>query len=102
MPIVFLYIATGLLVLGVMPLPYGYYTLLRIIATGAFVWAAIAAHQKGERTLPWVFALAAVLYNPVIPVFLAKPVWMVLNLVIAALLYLNRDKITEDSPNNAA
>lgn len=101
MPIAVLYIATGLLVLGVMPLPYGYYTLLRIVATGAFVWAAIAAHQKGERSLPWVFAVAAVLYNPVVPIFLAKPVWMILNLCSAALLYLNREKITEGFPRSA-
>jgi hypothetical protein len=95
MPLAVIYIATGLLALGVLPLPYGYYTLLRIVATGAFVWAAFAAHQKGERTLPWIFVLAAVLYNPVVPVFLAKPVWMIINLGSAALLYFNREKIVE-------
>ena len=101
MPLPVLYIAIAVLLIGILPLPYGYYTLLRIVATGAFVWAAITAHQKGERTLPWMFALSAVIYNPILPVYLTKGIWMILNLGGAAMLYLHRDKITEKEAGKA-
>ena len=95
MPLPVLYIAIAVLLIGILPLPYGYYTLLRIVATGAFIWAAITAHKNGERTLPWMFALSAIIYNPILPVYLTKAIWTILNLGGAAMLYLHRDKITE-------
>ncbi|WP_445000243.1 DUF6804 family protein [Halomonas mongoliensis] len=95
MPLAAIYIAVGLLILGVLPLPYGYYILLRIVATAAFAWAAVTAHQNGERTWPWIFSLAAVLYNPILPVFLPKEAWIVINMGSAAALFINRKKIVK-------
>ncbi|CAC5851372.1 hypothetical protein [uncultured Gammaproteobacteria bacterium] len=46
MPITVIYIVAAMLFLGAAPLPYGYYMLLRLAATGVFIWAAIVAHKK--------------------------------------------------------
>ena len=46
MPITVIYIVAAMLFLGAAPLPYGYYMLLRLAATGVFIWAAIVVHKK--------------------------------------------------------
>ncbi len=53
-------IVAAMLVLAVAPLPYGYYTLLRIVVTGALAWGAFVAYFEGPEALPWVLGLGAV------------------------------------------
>lgn len=79
-------LALGVLILGIAPMPYGYYTLLRLVAMAAFVWAAIVSNQRKHDALPWVFALAAILLNPIIKVHLDRSVWMWANIGAAVLL----------------
>jgi hypothetical protein len=79
-------IASGVLALGVAPMPYGYYTILRIIACAVFVWCAMVTIRRRHKTLPWVFALIAILFNPIIRVHLDRAIWMWANLGAAALL----------------
>jgi hypothetical protein len=79
-------VGAGVLFLGVAPMPYGYYTLLRIVATGVFAWAAFVSHQRHYATLPWVFGLSAILFNPFLRVHLDRSVWMWLNIAAGVLL----------------
>ena len=67
-------------------MPYGYYTLLRIVACAVFVWAAYVGHTKRLAILPWVYGLIAILFNPVIKVPFSKPIWAVLDIGAAVLL----------------
>ena len=77
-----------LLVLAVFPLPYGYYTLLRICICGASAYLAFQAWERESSVGLWVvvFAVLAVLYNPLVPVYLTKGIWAFINLGTAALL----------------
>jgi len=93
MPIVVIYIAAALLLLGAAPLPYGYYTLLRLVATGVFIWAAIISYQNQYKIIPWVFALLAILFNPIIKIYLPKDVWVFIDIGSAIFLLLCRNKI---------
>lgn len=67
-------------------LPYGYYTLLRIVV---FVSGGIIAYMAAQRpaTLPWAFAfgLVALLFNPIIPVHLSREIWQPIDVAVAAL-----------------
>lgn len=41
-----------MLVAALLPLPYGYYTLLCLVVTVVFAWAACIAHANDRPVLP--------------------------------------------------
>lgn len=89
-----LYICAAMLLIGVAPLPYGYYTLLRLVACGVFAFAAFAAFQKKNSVLPWVNGVLVLLFNPLIPVHLEKGVWVILDMAAAVYLLATAKMIT--------
>ena len=75
-------ICTVLVVIGVFELPYGYYTLLRIGLCGAAIAVIFLAYDSLSEVSRWLFGAIAVLYNPIIPIYLGdKSVWIVLNVL---------------------
>lgn len=86
MPPIVVYIAVGMLWIGAAPLPYGYYTLLRLVVTIVFAWAAYVAYQGKYNILPYAFGLLALLFNPIIPIYLDKMLWAAID--IAAGIFL--------------
>ncbi|WP_045445728.1 DUF6804 family protein [Psychrobacter sp. JCM 18902] len=95
MPKLVIYFAAGLLLLGVLPLPYGYYTLLRLVVFGVFTWAAFIAFEKKEVVLPWVFVLLALIFNPIIKTYLPKEIWAIIDFCSGIFLIFVRNKIQE-------
>ena len=95
MPKLVIYFAAGLLLLGILPLPYGYYTLLRLVAFGVFTWAAFIAFEKKEAVLPWVFVLLALIFNPIIKTYLPKEIWAIIDFCSGVFLIFVRNKIQE-------
>jgi len=100
MPIAVIYITSGMLFLGAAPLPYGYYMLLRIVATAAFVWAAIVAHEKKYSILPWIFCVCAILFNPIMKIHLPKEFWIAIDIGTGILLLTVQSKIRESADEN--
>lgn len=86
MPAPAIYICAAMLFLGAAPLPYGYYTLLRLIACGVFAFAAFLAHERKHEVLPWVYGLLAVLFNPVVKIYLPKEAWVFVDIGAGILL----------------
>ncbi len=91
-----IYITAGLLLVGALPMPYGYYMLLRIAATLVFAWAAFIAHEKSYEWLPWVYAILAILFNPIMPVYFQKELWVIIDILAAALLFLTQRHLVDD------
>ncbi len=79
-----------LLAVGVLPLPYGFYTFLRLVVCLVCAILAYMEWKKSETVSPWSVALGlvAILFNPVFPVHLTKTIWAVLDLASAAMLVL--------------
>lgn len=77
-------VPAAMLLLAVLPLPYGYYTLLRLAVCGLAGYLAWA-HATREGTDAWVFALGgiAVLFNPIIPVHLTREIWAFIDVATA-------------------
>lgn len=75
-----------LLLLGALPMPYGYYTLLRLLVCGLCGYLAYDIYIRGGKVLPWVFGFMAVLFNPLIKIHLPKEVWIFVDVVSAAVL----------------
>jgi hypothetical protein len=81
-------VAAGFLMLGLASLPYGYYTLLRLVVSAAALYGVtIAVRRRAEG---WAITLAVVflLFNPIIPVHLAGGEWALLDVVTAGIFVL--------------
>jgi hypothetical protein len=63
-----------LLVIAVARLPYGYYTLTRIVTCGAAALIAVVGFIEQPRVPVWpiVMAIIAILFNPLLPIHLAR------------------------------
>ena len=81
--------------IGVLPMPYGYYSLSRLVVCGCAVYFAIASKSQNQDVFIWVFGALAVLYNPIIPVHLyEKEIWIIVNLVTAAVFFFKRNLLS--------
>ena len=99
MPVAPIYIISALLFLGAVPLPYGYYMLLRIAACGLFIWAAVITYEKQSLYLPWVFGLLALLFNPIIKIHLPKELWAAIDVASAIFILVVRKNLLRPERN---
>lgn len=80
------------LAIGILPMPIGYYTLSRLVVCAAALYFAHNFYKKKDNTNLWIFGFIAVLYNPIIPVYLyEKAIWIVINLITIFLFYKNKN-----------
>ena len=80
------------LAIGILPMPIGYYTLSRLVVCAAALYFAHNFYKKKDNTNLWIFGFIAVLYNPIIPVYLyEKAIWTVINLITIFLFYKNKN-----------
>ncbi len=77
-----------LLLLALLPWPYGYYTFLRLAVFSLAAWFAYEQWKLDDAVSKWVVALGvlALLYNPLLPIHLSREIWGVLNIASAAVL----------------
>ena len=77
----------SLLILALLPWPYGYYNFLRLIVCAVSSWIAYTQWRHDDALSGWVIAMGAtsVLYNPFLPVYLTREIWSILNLISAGL-----------------
>ena len=80
--------------IGLLPMPYGYYFLSRLVVCVCAVYYAIQFIGKNDNTLAWIFGFFAILYNPIIPIHLgAKGLWIVVNIITAYVFVASKDKV---------
>jgi len=82
-------LAVAILLAAVFDMPYGYYTLVRLVVTLVALFTAWHAVALSRSPL-WVgvMGLIAILFNPVVPVFLPRETWFFIDLTVAATLML--------------
>lgn len=77
-----LLICAGLMFIGIINLPIGYYTLLRIIVTLGSVAVVVSEYEKGLNFWVITFGLIAILFNPLIPIYLNdKSAWIPIDII---------------------
>ncbi len=86
MPIGVIYACAAMLFIGAAPLPYGYYTLLRLVACGVFAFAAFIAADRKHNVLPWAFGLMVLLFNPIVKIHLPKEAWTLVDVAAGVFL----------------
>lgn len=94
MPRAVIYFVVAMLLVGIMPLPYGYYMFLRLIAFGMFGFAAYIAHQRKYNLFPWSFGFMALLFNPIFTIHFPKEAWMVIDFVASLFVLITSKKIS--------
>ena len=77
-----LYLAAVLL-LCLAPMPYGYYTLVRVIATVVFSIYAYKCYVAKKEGLTWVFVTLALLFQPFAKIALGRVIWNVIDVIVA-------------------
>lgn len=79
-----LFVAAALLIIGCFHIPVGYYTFIRIVVCIVAVILLFFPKGEGITYRHIVNGLVAILFNPIIPVYLHnKSVWIVIDAVVA-------------------
>jgi hypothetical protein len=85
-----------LLLLGIANMPYGYYSVLRIVICG---FSSIIAYQifelldQEKSKWPWLYIAIAVLFNPFIPIYLGKIIWTFVDIVLGIAFFIIYRKV---------
>ena len=95
----------GFMLLGAIPedlWPYAYYTILRFIVCGTSIFIAYKAYDIYKK-LHWVilYSLISILFNPLIPIHLEKETWIIIDLIVALLIFLSIIIVKSDNEKAA-
>lgn len=88
MPTIIFYITAVMLFFAAAPLSYGYYTFLRLVVCGVCSYSAYVTQKRNAKVLPTVYGLIAVLFNPIIKIYLPKEVWVFFDISVGVLLLI--------------
>lgn len=83
----YLYIVlSAILLLCLLPMPYGYYIFVRFVSMVAFGVIAYRYYTQNKKALTIVFASLALLFQPLIKIALGRTMWNIVDVVVAVLL----------------
>lgn len=71
----------ALLFIAVLPMPYGYYTLVRLASTVFFGYLSYCFFSRKQAVLGSVCLLSALLFQPLVKVGLGKEIWSVVDAI---------------------
>jgi len=70
---------------ALLEMPYGYYTLLRLLVCGVCLYLVAWDSEHGRKSWVWVLGGCAVLYNPVFRIHLDRELWSFVNVATIGL-----------------
>ena len=79
-------VCAGILLLCVLPMPYGYFTIVRVATTIVSAHLAYNYYTDNKKWLAIAFAIIAVLFQPLIKFALGREIWLVVDIIVAILL----------------
>lgn len=83
------------LFLAIFSWPYGYYVLLRWGISIIAGYSAYRFYEIKQSSPAYVLVGIAVLFNPILPVYLTKGIWIVLDLVVVFIFLYTAGKDKE-------
>jgi hypothetical protein len=92
-PTAVIYASAAMLAAALLPWPYGYYQLLRLVACGVFAYAAYVAFRRERAGYGFGYAILAALFNPFVPVYLSREVWAPIDVGAALWLLVSKKVI---------
>ena len=90
-------IACGVLLLLAIPTgwPYDFYTLLRWFIFGVSVYVAYGFYKSNLPSWALIFGGMSLLFNPIVPFYLSKSSWVLIDFVSSILFFLAAYSIKE-------
>lgn len=77
---------SALLLLCLVPMPYGFYQLVRFLAMVVFCVMAYQYYNQKNETLAVVFGALALLFQPLLKIVLGRVLWNIIDVVVAIFL----------------
>lgn len=87
-------VAAALLLLALADLPYGYYTILRLLVFAVGAYGAYLAYLARQQGWTWTLGAIAVLFNPLFPIYLEREVWAPIDIGVAVVLLVSLRTVT--------
>ena len=79
---------TLIVLIGLADMPYGYYTILKISLFAASIATIWICKSRLHEAFIWLCGVAAIIYNPLIPIrFGDKEIWVLINFATLALIW---------------
>ena len=89
-------VLVALLLLCLVPMPYGYYQLVRFFSMVIFGVMAYQYWNKEKKALAVAFGALALLFQPIFKVALGRMIWNIVDIVVAigllVLVLVNKNK----------
>ena len=84
-------VPTALLLLALLPFPYGFYTVLRLVVCSTAVLLTYDEYRLCGRVSGWAIVLAGfvLLFNPLIPIHLTREIWAPIDVATGVLLIVH-------------
>ena len=79
-------ILAAMMLLCLAPMPYGYFQLVRFLATVAFGIMAYQYYTKHKTVAAYTFGVLALLFQPMYKIALGRVLWNVVDVIVALLL----------------
>ena len=76
-------IMSAALLLCLAPMPYGYYTLVRLVSMVVFAAMAYGYWQNEKKPLAITFVALALLFQPFVKIALGREMWNVVDVIVA-------------------
>ena len=90
------YVSAGLLFLGAVSMPSGYYELLRWVICAAAAFATYTNYSIDKSTWAISFGVVALIFNPFVPLYLYdKFAWMVIDISAGLMFVINSKEIKD-------
>jgi len=77
-------IAAIILLIGIFPLPYGYFQVLRWIVCGISILLVYLAYSYKKLWIAAIFGVIAILFNPFFTIHFEKNIWQWIDFVCGA------------------
>lgn len=78
-------VAAVMLFAAIWDIPYDYYKLLRLVVCVAAITVAFVGYKKRQLWVTSIFVVVALIFNPVVPVELAKELWRPIDIICGIL-----------------
>ena len=79
-------VMAALLLVCLVPMPYGYYQLVRFVAVAVFAYLAYEYYKVNRVGVCYIFVALALLFQPFFKVALGRTVWNIVDVIVAAFL----------------
>lgn len=83
-----LLVVIAMLVIAILfDMQIGYYTILRIVVSGVFVYVLTLDYARHDKGVFWLSIVIIIIFNPVFPVHFEKSTWRIIDFIIALPVY---------------